>query len=401
MIVRGADSTSPVGRTLVANLQPGTLTLAFDEQTVLTYDRAGRLWSAFLDGVTHRRGYNGRVLARHSAGGQRVRRWLSERETDALVARAAGLVRSLKEGVCAWDAPPELVAELKAGIARAADFTPQAAAQDARLYHSIYKPIGILPPDQYLALVLQLTEGCSFNACTFCTLYRARPFRIKSPVEFRAHIAAVLHYLGAGLPLRKSIFLADANALVVAQKQLVELLDVMRAEMKNLPAFQVCSFLDGFSGAQKSPGDYAELAGRGIRRIYIGMESGHDPLLRFLNKPGAAADVVAAAQAIKAGGMQVCIIVLVGAGGTRFADGHICDTVKTINALGLGAGDLIYFSELVAQPGQPYGVIAARENIEALSVRQLAEQRCAIQAGLRFDGPPPKLATYDIREFVY
>jgi radical SAM superfamily enzyme YgiQ (UPF0313 family) len=45
--------------------------------------------------------------------------------------------------------------------------------------NSIYKPVSILPPDQYLALVVQATEGCSYNECSFCTFYRDRPFRIK------------------------------------------------------------------------------------------------------------------------------------------------------------------------------------------------------------------------------
>ena len=54
-------------------------------------------------------------------------------------------------------------------------------ATDISRFHQIYKPISILPPDQYQALVLQATEGCSFNTCTFCALYRDRRFHIKKP----------------------------------------------------------------------------------------------------------------------------------------------------------------------------------------------------------------------------
>jgi len=38
------------------------------------------------------------------------------------------------------------------------------------------KPVGILPPDQYMAVVLQAAEGCAFNTCTFCDFYRDRSF---------------------------------------------------------------------------------------------------------------------------------------------------------------------------------------------------------------------------------
>ena len=62
--------------------------------------------------------------------------------------------------------------------------------QDARRYHRIYKPVSILPPDQYLSVVLQATEGCSYNECSFCTFYRDRKFRIKEVAEFSTHIGA-------------------------------------------------------------------------------------------------------------------------------------------------------------------------------------------------------------------
>jgi len=161
------------------------------------------------------------------------------------------------------------------------------------------------------------------------------------------------------------------------------------------------AFLDGFSGSKKSADDYAELAAHGLARIYIGLESGHDPLLSWLHKPGRAADAVRAARAIKAGGVKVCVIVLLGAGGTRFAEGHVRDTIQAINSMALGAGDLIYFSDFVSLPGQPYGQVAERDDVEPLTVDQMHAQRRAIESGLKFSGAPPKLSAYDIREFVY
>ena len=54
----------------------------------------------------------------------------------------------------------------------------------------VYSPVGILPPDQYLALVVQATRGCAFNTCTFCDLYRDG-YRVKSAAE-RAKTAVIL-----------------------------------------------------------------------------------------------------------------------------------------------------------------------------------------------------------------
>ncbi len=384
------------GRTATLNLQPGSLTVALDEQTVLAYDRAGRLWSAFFHGVTFRRGLDGGILAKRTEGGQRRRQRLWSSEAALVVNRAARLMNDL--GDATFDAVPSVRQELATLLERASHFTARVARDDAARFLKVYKPIGILPPDQYLALVLQLTEGCSFNTCTFCTFYRDRPFRIKSPAEFRAHIAAVREYMGESLALRRGIFLADANALVIPQKQLAKLLQVLRDQGEERPLF---AFLDGFSGRKKSADDYAELASLGLRRVYVGLESGHDALLEWLRKPGHAADAVEGVHAMKQGGVSVCVIVLLGAGGARFSKGHVRDTIEAINAMGLGTGDLIYFSEFVAMPGQPYGQIAERDQIESLSVEQMRAQRRAIEARLEFPGSRPKFATYDIREFVY
>lgn len=74
----------------------------------------------------------------------------------------------------------------------------------------------------------------------------------------------------------------------------------------------IYAFLDGFSGQKKSPADYAKLAERGLKRVYVGMESGNETLLQFLKKPGKPADAIKAARAMKAGGVTVGVIVLIG-----------------------------------------------------------------------------------------
>lgn len=59
---------------------------------------------------------------------------------------------------------------------------------DRERFLSVYSPVSILPPDQYLSLVLQATEGCHWNRCTFCDFYSQTRFQIKSEEEFASHI---------------------------------------------------------------------------------------------------------------------------------------------------------------------------------------------------------------------
>ncbi len=128
------------------------------------------------------------------------------------------------------------------------------------------------------------------------------------------------------------------------------------------------------------------LADLGLKRVYIGLESGHDPLLQFVKKPGHAADAIETVHAIKAAGINVGVIVLIGLGGDRFVDDHPRDTVAVLNQMSLSAGDLIYFSDLVEEAGTPYPLIAAQQDIRALSADERAAQRAAIRTGLNLNG---------------
>ena len=274
---------------------------------------------------------------------------------------------------------------------------------DAGRFAEIYRPVSILPPDQYLALVVQATEGCSYNRCTFCDFYRDRPFRVKSADELRAHIAAVQAFFGPALGLRKSLFLADANALVVPMPRLRAWLDVI-AEARILSVDAgIFSFMDAFDVQRKTADAWAELAARGLRRVYIGMETGDDGLLRWLRKPGTAADVSDAVSLLKRAGIAVSVIIMTGVGGERYAEAHVCGTITALNAMPLGAGDIVYFSPFVAQPGSEYGSLAATEHVRPLSDTAIAAQEVAIRAALRPHDPlhPPQVSRYDIREFIY
>jgi radical SAM superfamily enzyme YgiQ (UPF0313 family) len=135
--------------------------------------------------------------------------------------------------------------------------------------------------------------------------------------------------------------------------------------------------------------------------VYVGLESGHDPLLAFVRKPASREQAVETVRAIKAGGAQVSVILMIGLGGWAFAEGHVRDTVAAVNEMGLGAGDLLFFSELIDIPGTAYPRVAAAADIESLPLQERMAQAEAIRAGFRFEGPAPQMAKYDVREFIY
>ncbi|MFP3855319.1 MAG: radical SAM protein, partial [Anaerolineales bacterium] len=304
------------------------------------------------------------------------------------------------EGPAFTPSPP---GEAARAIERAAGFDLQRAEVESEKFHEIYLPVGILPPDQYMSVLLQATEGCSFNQCTFCRLYENTRFRIKSIEEFRQHAAAVRDFLGQGLNLHRTVFLGDANALVVPTDRLLDFLKSTSELFPEQAQGGVHGFLDGFSGEKKSIQAYQALADHGLKRVYIGLESGHDPLLKFLNKPGSASDAVLAVRKLKQVGISVGVIILLGAGGQNFAEGHIRDTVEVVSAMGLNLQDQIYFSELIEPQGAGYAQDALSADLGELPSEALERQWREIQAGLHYSEATgtPHMARYDIREFIY
>jgi radical SAM superfamily enzyme YgiQ (UPF0313 family) len=284
-------------------------------------------------------------------------------------------------------------------LERASQFDAGRARLDAARAARVYQPIGILPPDHYLSLVLQATQGCSFNSCTFCRLYQ-EPYRVKSPEEFAGHVEDALAWLGPSLALRRrAVFLGAANVLAVPTARLLPIFEIVERAVR--PPQGVAAFVDGFTGTRKTEAEYRSLAARGLRRVYIGLESGHDPLLAFVRKPATRDETVDAVRTIKAAGVGVAVIVMIGLGGDRFADAHARDTIAALAAMRLGRGDLVYFSDLVEMPGAAYSQQARDAGIRPLSVEERREQREAIQAAMERTPSGPRTARYDLREFIW
>ncbi len=395
-------------KTVMISQKINSLTVSIEtknETQVFSFDKSGRLWTALVEKISYRRGLNGAIVAKWSSGKEVLhRKWLEQLEQEWLLIFAHQTISTLiNEFSFFTDGfSPSIDDTTFQELTKLAEISLEFYINDVSNYHSIYKPVGILPPDQYISVVLQLTEGCSFNKCTFCSFYRDRPFLIKSPIDFDHHITNVKNFLGNGLSLRRTIFLGDANALVVPTKKLIPLVEKIHKHLDVEKLGGIFAFLDGFSGERKATGDYQKLKDLGMNKIYIGLESGNNQLLKFLNKPGSAQDALNAVRTIKSAGISVGIIVLLGAGGKQYGGKHITDTIDIINQMNLDADDLVYFSELIESEGLEYSQKAFSENLEPLSSAERLEQRNKIENQLIFsDYGTPHISTYDIRDFVY
>jgi len=409
------------GKRVTINARRESTVVMEENDTSFTFDYEGRLLGAYLDGRNYRRSLANRVLEK--ANGEvpglasRVRRYLTPQEVQLLEIRAYDFARSISTHI----KPDNSTADIRDAFTRVNHYNYRLLESEREAYDHIYKPVTILPPDQYLALYLQATEGCAFNACSFCGFYRDRQFHIKTLDEFRQHIFDVRSFFGGGLSLRCSIFMGDANALMIPQLALIQMFDQVNEQFAILPRDMsvdesnewktqhpihfngIYSFIDAFSTQRKTIQDFQELAQRGLRRVYLGLESGEPKLLKFMGKPHTIADIETLVNHLKCAGVAVGLIVLVGAGGDYYTDAHARSTVNLINALPLDEKDLIYFSELIDYPGSSYSQLTQDAGIRTLTLGEIEHQIAEMRAGFRFRDPDrsPKISYYDIREFVY
>ncbi|MBN1964577.1 MAG: radical SAM protein [Anaerolineae bacterium] len=388
------------GEPVTANLQEAATVLSPQYGTSYSFDRAGRLLSLFVAGRSLQRTLDHRLLVRHKDGPRR-RVELFPDERDAILAQAFATLGELAAALPQANLAPADRSALAARLDTILALGPDSLAADGEAYRRLMLPVSILPPDQYLALVVQATVGCSWNRCTFCGLYRDRPFRVRGTEEFRAHAEAVRDLFGAGLNLRRSLFLADANALTIPQPRLLALVeiaqDVFSEAGQPRPLY---SFVSAFDAGRKSAQDWAALRAFGLTRVYIGLETGDDELLRFVDKPGTAADAIQAVRDLKTTRIGVGVIAMVGLGGDRFAAQHEAHTVAAIQSMPLDRADVIYLSAYRPAPLTPYPAKAADAGIAPLTPEQETAQQRAMQEALRASFPHTRVAPYHVEGFA-
>ncbi|MGC8969002.1 MAG: radical SAM protein [Conexivisphaera sp.] len=366
-----------------ARVLGGALRITVTNEGVYVLDLEGR--PVFFEHAlrSYERGLSGLLVRKSWRGNRRVVEEVSGAERERALGAVYSAVRRALEESGNGDAREALSLAASRGIG-------WLRADEAR-FASLYMPVSILPPDQYLSIVLQATIGCAYNRCSFCSFYRDRPYRAREPREFAAHAAQVRDWLGAGALIRRGIFLGDANPLGAPREYVLEYLRIARDVF---PGREVHAFSDYFS-TRLRPSDYSLLASMGLRRVYIGLESGSRDVLRILSKPPEPRLAVGIARSLGDAGISRGIIVLVGAGGRSMWRAHVEGTMEVLDSMDLSKDDIVFLSRLLVRPDLPYAS-AVRDH---LSEPELDEQEDEMLGALRARGI--RVAPYDIREAIY
>jgi radical SAM superfamily enzyme YgiQ (UPF0313 family) len=390
----------------ILNRRKHGLAISVGSSRVYTFDREGRPYHAMLEGATYVRGLDNTLLQKtRDANGVRRRTICTAGQSLEVLNTIWSQAKSCRdalstpvddEGADQRSLREEDLEALNAVL----HWTPEKLSAEKARFYDVYNPIGVLPPDQYRSIVVQASEGCSWNRCTFCTLYRDREFRIKDEPQLRQHIENIKALHGKALADRKSIFIGDANALTIPHARLHRSMEIIREAFPE-QANALHSFLDIFSSLSKDTDYFEQLRRLGLKKVYIGLESGSEELLRFLDKPVEPKNVIPLVKNLKDAGINVAVIIMAGIGGHRFAEGHRRDTIDVLSKLPLDLGDQIYISALTASEKMPYLQVAENAGIEPMTAEELAEQVDYFRRSLQTRFTSAKISTYDLAEFIY
>ena len=185
------------------------------------------------------------------------------------------------------------------------------------------------PPSEAHSLILPVTEGCSWNKCTFCEMYTApqKKFRARDEAEVTESIRRTGERLGDRV---RRVFLADGDALVLPTRRLLAILAAIRAHM---PAIErVSSYCLPRNLRRKSVAELAELRAAGLALAYVGAESGDDTVLTRVNKGETFDSTRAALDKLGEAGIGRSVMILNGLGGQALSAQHAENSARLANA---------------------------------------------------------------------
>ena len=185
------------------------------------------------------------------------------------------------------------------------------------------------PPSEAESLILPVTDGCSWNNCTFCEMYTApqKAFRARSEDE----VLDSIRHTGAryGAQIRR-VFLADGDALVLPTRRLLAILDAIK---QHLPAVhRVSSYCLARNLKKKTVAELASLRAAGLRMVYLGAESGDDDVLAKVNKGETFESTRDALDKLGEAGITRSVMILNGLGGRVLSQQHADNSARLANA---------------------------------------------------------------------
>jgi len=227
----------------------------------------------------------------------------------------------------------------------------------------------IRPPSEAESLLIRVTRNCPWNRCEFCPVYKGARFSVRSadhvkrdidqihlildkmhqasPAGFthpdpgrmediadpgepgnRQALQAALHWMNSGM---QSIFIQDANSLILKPGELIDILTHLKQRFPWVR--RITSYARSHTISRISDADMNAIGAAGLNRIHIGLESGSDAVLSLMKKGATKAVHIKAGRRVKQAGIELSEYVMPGLGGRALSMDHARETADALNQI--------------------------------------------------------------------
>ena len=209
------------------------------------------------------------------------------------------------------------------------------------------------PPSEGRSIIIQVTLGCSWNKCSFCEMYTSKQFSARKEEDVFSDIDSLLPYSNN---IRK-VFLADGDPLVLSTNRLIKVLNKLKQSFPRLQ--RISAYASPNNLLNKTLEELTLIKEAGLSLLYIGLESGDEKVLSFINKGATQVEMIEALNKSQKAGLHSSVMIINGVGGKDYSKQHAINSAKLINAI-----QPKYLSTLVLHAYRGMNYLKSRIDVE-------------------------------------
>jgi radical SAM superfamily enzyme YgiQ (UPF0313 family) len=185
-------------------------------------------------------------------------------------------------------------------------------------------------------------------------------------------IVNVYSWLRAGA---RAAFIQDADSMILPTNMLIEVVSYLKQVFPSLE--RITCYARAKSLARKTLGELKELRKAGLSRLHVGLESGDDDVLKYVNKGVTSQELILASRKAKEAGFELSLYWMPGLGGKSMTKQHAINTAKVLNEVN---PDFVRTRRFVPRKGTPLYEEWKRGTFELLSPHEeLREIRMMVE----------------------
>lgn len=228
------------------------------------------------------------------------------------------------------------------------------------------------PPYEANSQLLQVTSGCTWHSCKFCSLYHGTPFRMSPLSEIEEDLKVIREWQ----PRARRVYLTGANPFALSYSKLMDIAVLLRKYLPEMVSFGMFARVTDIT--PKSVEELRNLRHMKLDNINIGMETAHNPTLERMNKGYQAKDILEQLGKLDEAGIRYNVFYLNGLGGKRRGIESASATAEVLNRLNpyiINMVSLTVFPESQLYQEVVEGIFEEQPEIERLiETRTLIDQ---------------------------